>query len=298
MGCNAHNHRAGCDCGFGGDTGAGFLSSHFWSSGDVALPQEALRQVCFNATCPLCGEQCYYYENEFGSKVWFDELGVPWTKHPCFDVQTERQLSRPKEVPEPFLSLEPSVRRLFSKPLWQKRNWYFSSVFSGERDFIFLRPGEKRTVFYPYNKDCTNAIGYFVSRKPLNEGSLNLISWADNKFFALQDNAKETLQIYPVVWRDRSRDCFPSTRIQCIAECFLEVIDNAKTISDPQDRMYLADQLYDQTDLPFDTIAFLARVPVIEVIKISNGDMNLAYVRNLGKVRSTAAAIAKQLHSA
>ena len=38
-----------------------------------------------NASCPKCGANVFYYENEYGSKVFFDELGPPWPKHPCTD---------------------------------------------------------------------------------------------------------------------------------------------------------------------------------------------------------------------
>jgi hypothetical protein len=38
-----------------------------------------------NARCPVCGEIVYYYQNEHGSRVFFDELGPPWPKHPCTD---------------------------------------------------------------------------------------------------------------------------------------------------------------------------------------------------------------------
>lgn len=34
--------------------------------------------------CPKCGNAVFYYQNEQGSKVYFDELGWPWPKHPCF----------------------------------------------------------------------------------------------------------------------------------------------------------------------------------------------------------------------
>lgn len=43
---------------------------------------------CFvnpNASCPVCGQPVYFYANEHGSRVFFDELGKPWTKHPCTD---------------------------------------------------------------------------------------------------------------------------------------------------------------------------------------------------------------------
>jgi len=33
----------------------------------------------------VCGEEVWYYQNEFGSRVFFDEIGWPWPKHPCTD---------------------------------------------------------------------------------------------------------------------------------------------------------------------------------------------------------------------
>jgi DNA-directed RNA polymerase subunit RPC12/RpoP len=38
-----------------------------------------------NTSCPVCGAKVFYYENEHGSKVFFDKLGPPWPKHPCTD---------------------------------------------------------------------------------------------------------------------------------------------------------------------------------------------------------------------
>ena len=43
------------------------------------------RLVRPNAKCPVCGAPVYFYQNEFGSRVFFDELGPPWPKHPCTD---------------------------------------------------------------------------------------------------------------------------------------------------------------------------------------------------------------------
>lgn len=36
-----------------------------------------------NATCPVCGQSVFFYESPFGGRVFFDELGPPWPKHPC-----------------------------------------------------------------------------------------------------------------------------------------------------------------------------------------------------------------------
>lgn len=46
------------------------------------------RHLCFvrpNSRCPVCGVFVFYYQNEFGSRVYFDHLGPPWPKHPCTD---------------------------------------------------------------------------------------------------------------------------------------------------------------------------------------------------------------------
>lgn len=49
-----------------------------------------------NATCPVCGEQVYYYESLYGGRVYFDSLGPPWPKHPCMDYVISG--SRPQKV--------------------------------------------------------------------------------------------------------------------------------------------------------------------------------------------------------
>ena len=58
-----------------------------------------------NAQCPVCGARVFFYQNSYGSRVYFDDLGVPWPKHPCTDnskyqgrrgVLSDRQLIEPK----------------------------------------------------------------------------------------------------------------------------------------------------------------------------------------------------------
>jgi len=36
-----------------------------------------------NTSCPQCGAPVFYYEHPNGARVYFDELGPPWPKHPC-----------------------------------------------------------------------------------------------------------------------------------------------------------------------------------------------------------------------
>jgi hypothetical protein len=42
-----------------------------------------------NAKCPVCGDAVYFYANEHGSRVFFDDLGPPWPKHHCTDNPRE-----------------------------------------------------------------------------------------------------------------------------------------------------------------------------------------------------------------
>jgi uncharacterized protein YndB with AHSA1/START domain len=59
-----------------------------------------------NARCPVCGQAVYFYANELGSKVYFDDLGPPWPKHPCTDLRT-RGMSGSGGVREPYGSWAP-----------------------------------------------------------------------------------------------------------------------------------------------------------------------------------------------
>lgn len=51
-----------------------------------------------NAACPVCGARVFFYQNEHGSRVFFDSLGPPWPKHPCTD---QEQLRLPRTAASP-----------------------------------------------------------------------------------------------------------------------------------------------------------------------------------------------------
>ena len=74
----------------------------FWYDGGVCTPIH-LSGGCFsggsymtitsfvnpNARCPVCGDKVFFYRSPFNGRVFFDELGPPWPKHPCTDNSTE-----------------------------------------------------------------------------------------------------------------------------------------------------------------------------------------------------------------
>ena len=105
MGCNAWNHSLSCNCGWGGNGNgyAGERTSHaieglHFNIRDYASDgswREAWSQNP-NAICPVCGEAVFFIQPRHGGRVFFDELGPPWPKHPCTDNP-----ARPVYAPRP-----------------------------------------------------------------------------------------------------------------------------------------------------------------------------------------------------
>lgn len=94
--CNAHNHPADCTCGWGGDGHIGRRTDSFDSNSYInnqnyrtlaesmtLLAKARGRPVVIPNTCKYCGQDVYFYANEYGSRVFFEILGKPWTKHLC-----------------------------------------------------------------------------------------------------------------------------------------------------------------------------------------------------------------------
>lgn len=119
-----HNHYPWCKCGWcagGGNGNTGSISKGSATSKSKPAYTEAEKlsaaltlkahgassySRCFvnpNASCPVCGQQVFYYSNGHGSRVFFDELGKPWPKHPCTDNG---------RLPAPYENIRPTPRPL------------------------------------------------------------------------------------------------------------------------------------------------------------------------------------------
>lgn len=61
-----------------------------------------------NAKCPLCGAAVYFFADRFGGRVYFDEVGPPWPKHPCL---LDTRVAAPGRVVSPSFS-EKRLRRV------------------------------------------------------------------------------------------------------------------------------------------------------------------------------------------
>lgn len=145
--CNAWGHPPGCTCGWGGEGHAGKSPGGCGRAATVALRRQALNppadaaqyryqaprsreSYCVpNARCPVCGALVFFYQASDGGRVFFDQLGPPWPKHPCTDNSPFRPSARadsprPSETGKPHTpewqaEWEPllNVRLLRSRPI-------------------------------------------------------------------------------------------------------------------------------------------------------------------------------------
>lgn len=108
-----HNHYADCACGwclkYGRSRPAKVL---YW--GGVSTPSfgSYASFTIPNASCPVCGASVYFYQSPTGGRVFFDELGPPWPKHPCTDNSS---------APVARLTTTTSPGR--SIPRWRRDGW-------------------------------------------------------------------------------------------------------------------------------------------------------------------------------
>ncbi|WP_240230046.1 hypothetical protein [Devosia lacusdianchii] len=91
-----YNHYPDCPCGWCVNDGrtridrAQLSASYRVHEAKTFLSRNGARSIagCYvnpNANCPVCGAAVFFYANASGSKVYFDDLGPPWQKHPCTD---------------------------------------------------------------------------------------------------------------------------------------------------------------------------------------------------------------------
>lgn len=90
MPCNGYNHPADCECGWGGvwhgnQPYGGNNNRLLLKTPTAILSGGYCSYVNPNAHCPVCGAEVFFYQSPYGGRVFFDELGPPWPKHPCTD---------------------------------------------------------------------------------------------------------------------------------------------------------------------------------------------------------------------
>ena len=147
MPCNGWRHPATCECGWGGMWHGNVPISHIGSDGNTRLdanesPVEAPsvdRLVVNrkpesltipNARCPVCGASVFFYQNEYGSRIFFDSLGYDWPKHPCtdnshYDSPASGKIFAPKSVVE-------------RRARWLGKGWRPFLIYQKREDHVIL----------------------------------------------------------------------------------------------------------------------------------------------------------------
>lgn len=147
--CNAWNHPSSCICGWGGighlgRRGPGTYTREYWWVPPITQTYESY--VNPNALCPVCGASVFFYQSPDGGKVFFDELGPPWPKHPCTNSS-----SIPKQT-STFTSLD-ALASKNSTYKWQKKGWkpfFITAVSEIDKYFLKIRgilDGENLTLY-------------------------------------------------------------------------------------------------------------------------------------------------------
>lgn len=91
--CNAKNHRWNCDCGFGGANGSRSTRNSSAKSSDLfAGPKVPRRYTKPNERCAFCDVPVFFRRLANGGRVYFDDPGSPWRKHPCTDRDSKSYL--------------------------------------------------------------------------------------------------------------------------------------------------------------------------------------------------------------
>lgn len=88
--CNANNHPANCQCGFGGAKASASTKEPQSKTADLfALPHVPRHYTKGNERCPFCDAPVFFHRLPNHGGAYFDEPGAPWRKHQCTDKSSE-----------------------------------------------------------------------------------------------------------------------------------------------------------------------------------------------------------------
>ena len=111
MSSRGHNHPGYCTCRFCQPRN---LTKESHLTSDLISVVGTRHSYTIPIACPICGDAVFLYQSEHGGRVFFDELGPPWPKHPCTDgaraVLSTASIATDQSLPT----------KLYS---WQRAGW-------------------------------------------------------------------------------------------------------------------------------------------------------------------------------
>lgn len=183
-----HNHYPDCVCGWcaGGWNNHGSVvrpinqraSPPVWPGLQATLASFTVPNAC----CPACNASVFFYTSPFGGRVFFDELGPPWPKHPCTDnPAVSRSLFRNR----------PQTHVAVITPAWKRNGWAPIRIERVERGCewarITARRLDKKLSFVrltPVRVELTAGMPAHV--KPLNLQGLGRIAWFAHRSYGIE----------------------------------------------------------------------------------------------------------------
>ncbi|MFV2045281.1 MAG: hypothetical protein ACC700_18865 [Anaerolineales bacterium] len=133
-----------------------------------------------HAECPVCGAPVFFYQSPYGGRVFFDELGPPWPKHPCTDntVTTDnpiretstgntKRYSWEESGWQPFIVIE--IRELDSAPVIK-----YEGTYKGELLWLYgpngdLLPDNSPIHIRPKGDSCYEMSTILGSRSGMHD---------------------------------------------------------------------------------------------------------------------------------
>lgn len=156
-----------CTCGWGGDGHLGRRSDGYFNTSSpsdlrkLLAPQfvTAASYTTPNARCPVCRQSVFYYQSPNGGRVFFDELGPPWPKHPCTSTQQPRHAwiigGAPSSAPE-F-----TYRRRWERDRWRPfivRTVKAVAETTDWTQLVGMLDGKDLTVYLRSQRDLNDAL--------------------------------------------------------------------------------------------------------------------------------------------
>lgn len=203
--CNAWNHPKNCSCGWGCDGHTGrsinaFSAPATHSGWLISLTNTYHSYVNPNASCPVCGAAVFFYQSARGGRVFFDELGPPWPKHPCTDTS-----SRPGKAPA---TGEPTTYA------WQRAGWQpfiIEAVTGIDKSYLKLtgtRQGQHLSLY------LRRVVAHHQHHQVLSEHNLAQIKALSDGHFLLSillpQGSPVTLDVYSLLAQARDGRSTPA----------------------------------------------------------------------------------------
>jgi hypothetical protein len=227
------NHYPDCDCGWCVNYGGRSSRAHRARLVEDMHQRDALNVLkrnsaryisgCYvnpNAKCPVCGDAVYFYAKEHGSRVFFDDLGPPWPKHPCTDNPREpvtpwgAPTRRTRGMMQELITAA-NTAGLFRNKIFGRRipeEWSLLLVVEVERDGIentvtaeFLDSQSGETAQFKCRSDePVLEPGDFVNMKGneisfVHKATLIPVTFVDSAMIVIPEKAVEPLPTPPAV---------------------------------------------------------------------------------------------------